>query len=391
MKDINEIELQGKRVLVRVDFNVPLNDEQQISDDNRIKQVLPTIRSILEKGGKPVLMSHLGEPEKDRDPSLSLRPVAAHLRELLQCDVRLAPDCIGQDTEIMSKSLEVGQVLLLENLRFHPGEKANDSQFASELARMGDVYVNDAFGASHREHASIVGVPKLFKQKAAGLLVQKEIANYKKVLIHPRSPLCVVLGGAKVSSKINILFNLAQKADKLIIGGALANTFLAAQGLQMGRSRYEHDLFLKVLELLGTLARRECKVYLPVDFMVGPSMTAKGLARAVPAQEVPADMMALDIGPATSTLYKEALQTAETVIWNGPMGAYEYEDYSKGTTDIVESIASCHAYKVAGGGDTHASIHTMQLGHKFDFISTGGNAFLTLLEGKGLPGVDALG
>lgn len=390
MKFLKDLNLSGRRVLVRVDFNVPLDENMNITDDNRIRQAIPTIKFIMEKGGKPILMSHLGDPEEKRDPSCSLRPVAAKLRELLNCDVKFASDCIGPEVEGLVKSLEPGQCLLLENLRYNPGEKSNDPQFCQQLAKLGDVFVNDAFATAHRKHASMVGVPKLFKEKAPGLLMQREMEFYDKALINPRRPLCVVLGGAKVSTKLNLLINLAQNADKLIIGGAMANTFLAAQGVQMGRSKFEQDFFPKVLELLGTLARRECKVYLPVDLLVGPSPSSKGLARPVPTQEVPADMMALDIGPATSLLFKEALHTSETILWNGPMGAFENEDYAKGTTDMIEHVAGSHAVKVVGGGDTDAAIHQMQLEHKFDFISTGGGAFLALLEGKGLPGFSAL-
>lgn len=390
MKYLKDLDLKNKRVLIRTDFNVPLDDNQKITDDNRIKQFLPTLQYVLSQGGRPILMSHLGTPGGKVEPSLSLKPVAEHLREVLKKEVILAESCVGPDVQTAAEKLGPDQILLLENLRFLPGETKNDPEFSRQLALLGDVFINDAFATAHRSHASMVGVPKLFKEKAAGLLMQKEIEYYEKALLSPKKPLCVILGGAKVSSKLDALINIASKADKLIIGGAMANTFLAAQGLQMGRSLYEPDLFPKALELLGSLARRECKVYLPVDLMVGPSPSATGLARAVPAQEIPADSMALDIGPATSILYKEALMNAETILWNGPMGAFENEDYSKGTTDLIESVASSHALTVVGGGDTDAAIHQMQLAHKFSFISTGGGAFLALIEGKGLPGFSAL-
>ncbi|RMG42812.1 MAG: phosphoglycerate kinase, partial [Candidatus Dadabacteria bacterium] len=252
------------------------------------------------------------------------------------------------------------------------------------------VYVNDAFATAHRSHASMVGIPAVMNECAIGLLMQKELEYFEKALLRPKKPLCVVLGGAKVSTKLNALLNIADKADKLIIGGAMANTFLAAQGLQVGRSLFEPELFPTVLELLGKLTRRDCKLYLPVDVRVGPSPTSKGLAREVPALEIPADTMALDIGPATSILYKEALQSAETIVWNGPMGAFENEDYAQGTFEMIEHIASAHALSVVGGGDTDAAIHQMELEHKFDYISTGGGAFLMLLEGKELPALKAL-
>ena len=390
MRFLNDISLANRRVLVRADFNVPLDDDLKITDDNRIKQFLPTLKYILEQKGKVVLMSHLGEGSGKIDPKTSLAPVARRIGELMGMEIPLAPDCVGQDVEALVNKLEAGQVLLLQNLRFHSGEKSNDPEFASLLARLGDVYVNDAFATAHRAHASIVGVPKLFKERAAGLLMQKEVEYYERALLKPKAPLCVILGGAKVSTKLNCLLNLAQKADKLIIGGAMANTFLAAQGLQMGRSLYEPDLIGKAIEILGMLARRDKKVYLPVDFMAAPSLTSKGLARAVTALEIPAELQALDIGPASSILFREAIQSSETIIWNGPMGAFEQEDFSKGTTDLIESIASAHGLKVAGGGDTDAAIHQMELAHKFDFISTGGGAFLALLEGQGLPAFGAL-
>ncbi len=389
MQELQNLSLQGKRVLIRADLNVPLNDTLEITDDNRIKQFLPTLQTVLAQGGRAILMSHLGEPSGP-DPKFSLRPVARRLSELLNTDVILAPDCIGPEVTKLASELRDGQVLLLENLRFQPGEKKNDPEFAAQLAKLADVFVSDAFATAHRAHASMVGVPTLVREKAAGLLMQKEITYYHQALENPKKPLCVVIGGAKVSSKLNALVNLAAKADKLIIGGAMANTFLAAQGLQMGRSLYEPDLAGKALELLGTLARRDCKVYLPVDVVVAPSLSSKGLGRAVPVQEIPADTMALDIGPATSLLYREALHTAETIVWNGPMGAYENEEFAKGTHDMCESVANAHGLTVVGGGDTDAAIHHMQLAHKFSFISTAGGAFLALLEGKGLPGIKAL-
>ncbi len=389
MRYLKDLSLEGKRVLIRADLNVPLKDDLSILDDNRISQFLPTLKYIVEHGGKPIVMSHFEDPPK-RDPKFSLKPCAMRLAKLSGFDVRLAPDCVGPEVEAMSKALEPGQVLVLENLRFHPGEKQNDANFSQQLARLGDVFISDAFATAHRKHASMVGVPRLFKEKAAGLLMQKEMEFYEKALVNPKRPLCVVLGGSKISTKFNVLMNLAQKADKLIIGGAMANTFLAAQGLQVGRSLFEQEYFPKALELLGTLARRDCKLYLPVDLLVAPSPTSKGLARTVTSLEIPADQMALDIGPATNLLYRTALQNTETIVWNGPMGVCENEEFSKGTTDMIESVASAHGLKVVGGGDTDAAIHKMELEHKFSFISTGGGAFLALLEGKGLPGFAAL-
>ncbi|MBN8549147.1 MAG: phosphoglycerate kinase [Deltaproteobacteria bacterium] len=390
MKTLTDLPLSGKRVLIRADLNVPLDESFTITDDNRIQQFLPTLKYVIEQGGKAVVMSHFGDGNGKFDKAFSLKPVADHLTKLLGKEVRLAPDCIGPEVEQLTKSLAAGEVLLLENSRFHTGEKENDAQFAAALAKNGEVFIQDAFATAHRKHASMVGVPKLFKEKAPGFLMQKEMEYYEKSLIKPKPPLCVILGGSKVSTKLNALLHLVTKADKLIIGGAMANTFLAAQGLQMGRSLVERELFPKALEILGMAARRDCKLYLPVDFIVAPSPSAKGLGRPVPAPEVPADMMALDIGPASVLLFREVLHNAETIIWNGPMGAFENEDYAKGTTDMIEALASAHGMTVVGGGDTDAAIHKMELDHKFDYISTGGGAFLALLEGKGLPGFAAL-
>lgn len=391
MKYLSDFNLSGKKVLVRVDFNVPLDDAKKITDDNRIKQAVPTIKYIIEKGGRAVLMSHLGSPDGTKDLNCSLAPCAQKLGELLGKPVELATDCVGPEIEKKVSALKDGEVLLLENLRFHAGETNNDSEFSALLARLGDIYVNDAFATAHRAHASMVGVAKLFKEKCAGLLMQKELEFSDKALKNPKRPLCVILGGAKTSTKLAALINIADKADKVIIGGAMANTFLAAQGLQLGKSLVERELFPQVIKLMATLARRDCKLYLPVDFMVGPSLATKGVARAVPAQEMPADMMALDIGPATSLLFKEAIQSAETIIWNGPMGAFEHEDYANGTHSLIEALGGSHGLTLVGGGDTDAAIHTMEMAHKFSYISTGGGAFLYILEGKPLPALQALG
>lgn len=387
---LDQLNLKNRRVLVRADLNVPLDANINIIDDTRISKFLPTLKYILAQGGHPILMSHLGSPDGKRDPNLSLKPIAKKISELANIDVRLVLDCFGNETENISHSIEPGQVLILENLRFHDGEGKNDQDFAEKLAKLGDVFVNDAFGTAHRKHASIVSCPRFFSEKGAGLLMQKEIEYYEKSFLKPKRPLCFVLGGAKISTKLNALVNISDKADKLLVGGAMANTFLAAQGIQMGRSLVERDFFPKVLELLGAFTRRDCKIYLPVDFVVGPSPSSKGEARTVTSLEVPTDTMALDIGPATTILFKEAIHSAETIIWNGPMGFFENDDYATGTHSMVESIASAHGTTVVGGGDTDAAIHQMALSHKIDYISTGGGAFLTLLEGKTLPGLSAL-
>lgn len=390
MKTLKDINLSNKRVLIRCDFNVPLDENQTITDDTRIKEFVPTLKKITEAGGIPILMSHMGSPDGARDEKLSLKPAAIRLTELSGISVKLAPDCIGSSADEAVKGLEPGQALLLENLRFHPGEEANDPEFAKNLAKHGEVYVNDAFATCHRKHASMVTVPKLFSERVAGLLVEKELTFYEKSLVKPKRPLCVVLGGSKISTKLDALKQVQHLADTLIIGGAMANTFLAAQGLQMGRSLIERDLYPVALEILTNLYRREAKVYLPVDFVVAPNLQSKGLSRVATSQEVPAELMALDIGPATSLLYRSAVQRCETIVWNGPMGVFEQEEFSKGTTDMVETLSQAHGLTVAGGGDTDAAIHKMELAHKFDFISTGGGAFMYLLEGKKLPAIAAL-
>lgn len=390
MKTLKEIDISGKRVFVRADLNVPLAEDGTISDDHRIKQFLPTLRYILEKGGKAIISSHLGRPVDRNDRSASLSAVGQRLSEMLGQTVPLAPDSVGAEVEDLVSSIPFGSAALLENLRYHAGERENNRGFAEQLARLGDVYVNDAFGTAHREHASIVLVPQLMKERAAGLLLEQELSYLERALVNPKPPLTIVIGGMKASTKIHALLNIAHKVQTLIIGGAIANTFLAAQGIQMGRSLYEPELFSKVFEIMATVARREGRIYLPVDFRVGPSPGAKRYARSVTSLEVPPDMMALDIGPATSILFKEALHSAETIIWNGPMGAFENQDYAHGTTDMIEHLASAHGLTIAGGGDTHVAIKAMELSHKFDYISTGGGAFLGILEGRTLPGVKAL-
>lgn len=390
MRRLEEVDIAGKRILVRADYNVELDSGAGIIDDNRVRKSLPTLKYILEHGGKAILMSHLGDPEDGERGEFSLHPVAEKLSELMQLPVKFCPECVGPQADSAVASLKAGEILLLENLRFNPGEKKNSPEFAAQLAKHADVFINDSFASSHRQHASMVGVPKCVKEKAAGLLMQQELDYYNSKILNPKRPICLIMGGIKVSAKLPALVNLAHKVDKLIVGGAMANTFLAAQGLQMGRSFIEPDLFVKSLEILATLARRDCKLYLPVDFLVAPSPGSRGLARAVPALEVPADSMALDIGPATSLLFKEAVHSAETIIWDGPMGACEHDDFSKGTYDLVEHLASAHGVVAACGGQTELVIRKMELSHKFDYISTGGTSFLELFQGKTPPAVTAL-
>lgn len=389
MRFVDQISVAAQRVMVRADLNVPFSEGGEIVDDNRIKESIPTIKYLVDNKAKVIILSHLGDKTK-AEGGMSLRKVCERLSELLGRPVDFIDEVVGPKVEAAVAALKPGQVLMLENVRFHPGEKSNSQDFSQELAKLADIYVNDAFAAAHRKHASVVTLPRCIKTSAAGLLMKRELDFYSKALEKPARPLVVVLGGAKLSTKLAILQNISKKADKIIIGGAMANTFLAAQGIQMGKSLVERELFPQVISLLAALARRDCKLYLPVDFTVATSMNAQGGGRVVTAQEIPADSMALDIGPATSLLYKAALMNAGTIVWNGPMGVIEVEQFARGTHEMIESIASSLGTKIVGGGDTDAAIHQMELGHKFDFISTGGGAFLALLEGSELPATAAL-
>lgn len=390
MKNINDIDLNEKVVFVRADLNVPLNKDLSISDTNRIDMFLPTLKLLIEKKAKIILCSHLGRPKGEVKSELSLKPVAEKLEELIPGKIEFINKTIGKEVLSKKEKLKAGQVLLLENVRFHKEETENSERFAKELSQNVDVYINDAFATAHRAHASTARICDFVSEKAAGLLMQKELDYFNKALVNPAKPLCVILGGAKVSSKFPALLNLATKADKVIIGGAMANTFLAAQGLQMGRSLIEPELFSKVIELMAELTRNDCKLYLPVDFRVNESFDSNAQPKIVTSQDIPPNTMALDIGPATSKLFNAALSDVSTIVWNGPMGAFENELYSNGTDKLATSIGGTSAMKIAGGGDTVAAISQMELNHKFDYISTGGGAFLELMEGKTLPGVAAL-
>ena len=386
---LDQVDIQGKRVLMRVDYNVPL-DDGVITDDNRIRASLPTINYILDKGASLVLCSHLGKPKGKKKPKLSLKPVAERLQELLDRDVIMAPDCIGEEVFALAQNLKPGQVMLLENLRFHPGEQKNDPDFARELAKMGEVYVNDAFGVAHRAHASVVGVVKNISVCCAGLLLEKEWKYLSRALQNPERPFVAVSGGAKVSSKLGILNSLLDKVDCLLIGGAMANTFLRAQGVNMGRSLVEEDLIPEAREILAKARQKGVSLYLPVDFIAGTGPDGEIGSGVCPYQDIPQEEMALDIGPATHILFTEALKCARTVVWNGPMGAFENSHFAMGSKNLAETIASLDALTIVGGGDTDALIHKAGLTGKFSFISTGGGSFLQFLEGRELPAFKAL-
>ncbi len=392
VKYIDELQLAGKRVFVRVDFNVPLDDAQNITDDTRIREALPTIRTILKAGGKPLLASHLGRP-KGVDPKLSLMPVAKRLTELLgkEHEVVMADDCIGEGVGKLAKDLKPGQVLLLENLRFHKQEEANDESFARQLAANADVYCNDAFGTAHRAHASTAGMVPFLKEKCAGLLIRKEIEQLGKVVKHAEKPFVVVLGGSKVSDKIKVIENLLPKCQTMLIGGAMAYTFLKAQGIEVGKSRVEEDKLSLATRLLDSAKRLGVDLVLPVDHLCGTSPDDKTAVTDVNERAIPAHLMGLDIGGKTRAMFTQHIRDARTVLWNGPMGLFEVPKFAEGTKVVAVAMANNKdAQTVVGGGDSAAAVNDFGLAEKMTHVSTGGGASLEFLEGKELPGLKAL-
>jgi phosphoglycerate kinase len=391
MKTIRELALAGKRVLVRVDFNVPLDESGAITDDIRIRMALPTLRYALDQKARLILCSHLGKPKGKRVAAASLAPVADALANMLQQPVKLAPDCIGPEVEAMAAALRDGEVVLLENLRYHAGEEANDPEFARQLAALGEVYVNDAFAVSHRAHASVAAVTAHFAdRKGAGLLLQKEMDYFRRAMADPVRPLVAIVGGAKVSSKLGALENMLDKVDRLLIGGAMANTFLKSQGFEVGASKAEDDLLDAARQILARAGEKGVKVYLPVDVIAADRFAADGVSKQVTVQDIPAGWMALDIGPATVTLFTEAMADAKTIVWNGPMGAFEMDAFARGTMALAHVVASAHALSITGGGDSNAAVKKSGEAENISYMSTGGGAFLELMEGKTLPGVAAL-
>ena len=390
VRTIDQFDLSGKRVLIRVDFNVPLDKAGKITDDTRVKAVLPTIRLALEKGAKTILFSHLGRPKGKVVPEMSLSPVARHLASLLGKDVPFVPECVGEAAEKAVAAMRAGDVLLLENVRFHPGEEKNDEAFGKQLAALCDVYINDAFATAHRGHASNVAVTRFAKEKGAGLLLKNEIAYFEKALVSPARPLAAVFGGAKISGKIEAIHHVIGKVDKILIGGAMANTFLAALGHEVGSSLYEAEMVETAGKVLHDAAGRKVRLYLPVDVVVADRIDAPSSTKAVPAQEIPVGWAAGDIGPATSLLFREALQDAKTIVWNGPLGAFEIGAFSGGTQSLMRTLAESSAITIVGGGDTDTALHKAGLFSRMSYVSTGGGAFLELLEGKRLPGIVAL-
>ncbi len=388
-KTLRDIDVKGKSVLVRVDFNVPIDEQGNIVDDTRIRASLPTIEYLMDARAKTILMSHLDRP-KGRDPRYSLAPVAKRLSRLTGSEVRLAPDCVGEEVRGIVDHMSEGEVLLLENLRFHEGETKGDEAFAKELASLGEVYVSDAFGTCHRKHASVYLVPKFLKPAVMGFLLEKEINYFEKAMISPQRPVVAILGGAKVSTKLGIIKNLLKRVDKLFIGGAMAFTFIKAMGYRVGSSLVEEDLIPTALDILEIAKKLDVKLYLPVDFIIGQELSDNTPTKVVPWQEIPDGWKGLDVGPVSLELLREIISDAQTIIWNGPMGVFELDRFKSGTFETAKMIAQSSALTIAGGGDTDHAIHKAGVYSAIDFVSTGGGAFLELLEGNTLPCLEVL-
>jgi len=386
---IDELDINGKRVFIRADFNVPLDDNLRITDDGRIRSTLPTINYAIDEGAKIILASHLGRPKGKADPRYSLAPVAKRLQRLLDKNVVFAPDCIGPQVETLVSRMKGGDVILLENLRYHAGEEKNDEEFSKSLAKLADFFINDAFGAAHRAHASTVGVPK-FLPSAAGFLMKKEIEYLKGTVNNPVRPFVSILGGAKVSGKIGVLEHLEAKVDKVLIGGGMAFTFIKAMGYEVGDSLVESEMLDTAQRIRKKLKNAGVKFYLPVDCVISQSLEPGAETKIVPTMEIPKGWRSLDIGPATVKLFSEALANAKTILWNGPMGVFEVDAFSRGTYSIAHSVADAYALTIVGGGDTALAVHRAGVSDALSFISTGGGASLQLLEGKELPGIAAL-
>ena len=383
---VRDAQVKGRRVLVRVDFNVPLADGE-VSDDTRIRAALPTIELLRERGAALILMSHLGRPQGEKDPALSMAPVAKRLGEILGIEVKLAPGVIEGDVDLTCGALGPGDVLLLENVRFEPGETKNDPKLAENLAQLGDVYVNDAFGAAHRAHASTAGVAD-YLPAYAGLLLEREVTELMKVVESPQKPLVVVLGGAKVSDKVGVIDRFLEVADRILIGGAMCFGFFKAQGIETGNSLVEGVELAQ--EALERAEQSDCELMLPVDLMLGREFSAETERKESDGVETPEGWMGLDVGPRTAEAYAEAVAGAGTVLWNGPMGAFELEPFAAGTRTVAEAVAKAPGTTVVGGGDSVAALNQFGLEDEVDWVSTGGGASLELLEGKKLPGVEAL-
>lgn len=388
-KTIEDIDVAGKKVLVRVDFNVPLDDKGNITDETRIRAALPTIQYLLDHNAKVILMSHLGRPKGEVKPEFSLKPVAKRLDEILDAKVTFAADCVGGPAQQAVNAMEDGDVVLLENLRFHKEETDNDPEFSKQLASLADLYVNDAFGSVHRAHASTEGVTK-YLPAVAGYLIGKELDVMGKALEEPMRPFIAILGGAKVSDKIGVIENLLTKVDCLIIGGGMANTFVKAQGYEVGKSLVDNERLDLARDLMEQAKRKGIKIMLPSDFIVAQELKAGVPTSIVPVDGIPADSMALDIGPSSRIIFADEIKNAKTVIWNGPMGVAEIPEFAGGTKAVAEALANTDATTIIGGGDSAAAVKQLGFADQMSHISTGGGASLEFLEGKELPGVAAL-
>jgi phosphoglycerate kinase len=388
-KTVKDIDVAGKRVLVRVDFNVPLDREGKVADDTRIVAALPTIKYLVDEKARVILMSHLGRPKGKVDERYRMAPVAERLKQLLDAPVRYVDDCAGEKAQRAVEALAGGEVLLLENVRFYPEEEKNEEKFARRLAELGDIYVNDAFGAAHRAHASTEGVAE-FLPAVAGFLMEKEISMLSRVLTAPAKPFVAIIGGAKVSDKIAVIDNLLQKVDALLIGGGMANTFLKAEGIEVGKSLLEADKVDMAGGLMQKARARGVELLLPVDVVVAPAASPDAQSKVVPVGEIPEEFMALDIGPQTVQNFAARIKDAATVVWNGPMGVFEMEPFAGGTVAVARALAESNAVTVIGGGDSAAAVKKAGVADKITHISTGGGASLEFLEGKELPGVAAL-
>lgn len=387
---IDQLDLRNKRVIIRVDFNVPLDDACQITDDSRIRAALPTINHTVDEGGSVILCSHLGRPKGKHCPELSLAPVAKRLQRLLGKPVLFAHDCIGPEVQSLVSQMKSGDVLLLENLRFHAEEEQNNDAFATELASLGDVFINEAFGTAHRSHASTVGIPKFIKVSAAGYLMKREVESLEGAVENPVRPFVAILGGAKVSGKIGVIENLGKRVDKVIIGGGMAYTFIKAMGLEIGQSLVEDDMLEFAKGIQEHAISRGVKFYLPVDCVVAASLDSGAETKIVTIQEIPEGWYGMDIGPASVKLFSEAVENAKTILWNGPMGVFERDAFSRGTFALAHAVANAYSKTIVGGGDTALAVHRAGESESMSFISTGGGAALQLLEGSNMPGLAAL-
>lgn len=390
MKSIEDLNLSSKKVLVRSDLDVPMDKDGNIADDHRIKAAVDTITYLTDKNARVIIAGHMGRPKGERVASLSLKPVGERLSALLKKEVRFVDDCVGDTVKEATEELKDGEVMLLENVRYHKGEESNDPLFSRALSELCEVYVNNAFATAHRAHASTAGIAQFVKEKAAGFTLRDEVEYFNRSCLSPARPLVAIFGGAKVSTKIKAIKNVGTFADSVIVGGAMANTFLVAQGHKVGKSLYEPDLVETAKETLAWFADKGKALLLPLDVMIAPALKSGVKHEIVAVQDIPDEMLAVDIGPKTLADFKTVIDSSKTVIWNGPMGAFEIPEFSTGTFGLVDILCESSALTVVGGGDTDLALQQKNAFDKMDFVSTAGGAFLTLLEGKKLPGVEAL-